>query len=125
MNKCIFHGHVAQDPELRNTTGGTSVLNLRIGVNERYKDKNGETQEQTEWINIVVWGKQAEGLATFLRKGMAVLAETKVRTRSYEKDGEKRYSTEFHADHVEVTTPKSAGTARSDGPALTPPPWGQ
>lgn len=128
MNKVILFGNVGKDPEMRSTSGGTSVLKFSVATSERRQDKSGDWQEFTEWHNVVVWGKRAEGLQTFLAKGMSVLVEGKLRTSSWEdKDtGKKVYRTEVNADDVKVTTKKSEqrdedrGGAKSPKPATRP-----
>jgi single-strand DNA-binding protein len=102
MNKVIVMGNLGQDPELRSTQGGASVMTLSLAINESYIDANKERQQRTEWVRVVVWGKRAEGLARILRKGSTVLVEGALRTSSYEdrKTGEKRYKTEVHASQV-------------------------
>ena len=113
MNKVIVMGNLGQDPELRATQGGTSVLTLSLAINESYLDANKERQQRTEWVRVVVWGKRAEGLSRILHKGSSVLIEGSLRTSSYEdrKSGEKRYKTEVHASEVYL----SGGGASHDG----------
>lgn len=94
LNKALLFGNLGQDPEVKHTADGTAVCNLRIATNESYKDAAGEWQERTEWHNAVCFGRQAEVAGEYLRKGSSVLVEGKLQTRSYEKDGVTRYSTE-------------------------------
>lgn len=114
MNKVIVMGNLGQDPELRATQGGTSVLTLSLAINESYLDANKERQQRTEWVRVVVWGKRGEGLSRILHKGSSVLIEGSLRTTSYEdrKSGEKRYKTEVHASEVYLT---GGGGAQHDG----------
>ena len=79
-----------------------SVLKLRMATNERRKDQSGNWSDHTEWHSVVVFGKRAEALSRLLNKGSRVLVEGKLRTSSWEKDGEKRYRTEVIADDVEL-----------------------
>lgn len=103
VNKVFFGGNLGADPELRVTQSGQSMLKLRIASTESYLDKNRQRQEKTEWMNAVVWGRRGEGLAKFLTKGMQVLIEGQITTRSYEdRDGNKRYMTEIAARNVFV-----------------------
>lgn len=97
MNKTILCGRLGADPELRG-----SVLKLRLATSERRKDKDGNWSDHTEWHAVVVFGKRAEALHRLLRKGSRVLVEGKLRTSSWEKDGQKHYKTEVAADDIEL-----------------------
>jgi len=105
MNQTVLMGNLGADPELRQTEGGP-LLKLRMATTERIKKKD-EWTDHTEWHQITIWGKRAERLAEILEKGMRILVVGRLRTRSYEKDGDKRYSTEIHADSVELCGSKS------------------
>ena len=109
LNKTFLMGNLTADPELRNTQGGTSVLNFRMATNERVKERD-EWKDHTEFHNIVVWGARGEGLAKILTKGSAIVVEGNIRTREWEKDGVKRWTTEIHAREVCL-----AGGARAEG----------
>jgi single-strand DNA-binding protein len=100
LNRVILLGRLGADPELRYTTGGTAVLNMRLATNESFVDRNKELQERTDWHQVVVWGARAEGLSKILMKGACLLIEGGLRTSSYEKDGSKRYKTEIHAREI-------------------------
>jgi len=101
LNKVCCLGNLGQDPELRVTAGGDSVLTLSVGCNESWLDKNRVRQERVEWIRCVVWGRRAEALAKFLRKGDKIFVEGKLQTNSYEdRDGIKRYRTQVVARNV-------------------------
>jgi single-strand DNA-binding protein len=117
MNKAIVAGNLGQDPELRSTQGGTSVLNLRLATNERVK-RGDQWEDHAEWHSVVVFGKRADALSKFLAKGSQVLIEGKLRTRQWEdRDGNKRYTTEVIADDVQVFGKRSrdADPGPSDG----------
>lgn len=104
LNKVMLLGNLGAEPELRQTQNGGAVLKLRLATGERYKDRDGEWKERTEWHNVVVWGKRAEALGRILRKGSSLLVEGSLRTSSYEaQDGSKRYSTEINARNVLLT----------------------
>jgi single-strand DNA-binding protein len=95
INKVILIGNLGKDPELRYTPGGAAVVNFSIATNERWKDKSGQSQERTEWHNIVLWGRLAEIANDYLKKGSSVYIEGRLQTRSWEdRDGNKRYTTE-------------------------------
>lgn len=111
LNRVILLGRLGADPELRYTTGGTAVLNMRLATNESFVDRNKELQERTDWHQVVVWGARAEGLSKILMKGTCLLIEGGIRTSSYEKDGTKRYKTEIHAREVCLAGRRPAATA--------------
>ena len=94
-NKVQLIGNLGNDPELKNLAGGQAMLRLRLATNEKYKAADGEWKETVQWHPIVAWGKQAEALASLVRKGSGLVIEGRLVQRSYEsKEGEKRYSTE-------------------------------
>jgi single-strand DNA-binding protein len=110
-------GHVGSDPELKATNNGTAVCNLSIATNERW-EKDGQKQEKTEWHRVTVWGKTAENVGKFVKKGSTVLVEGKLQTRQWEdKSGQKRYQTEIVAHSVLFLDGRKNGndTQRSNG----------
>lgn len=111
LNRVILLGHLGADPDLRYTATGTAVLNLRMATNESFVDRNKETQERTDWHQVVVWGARAEGLSKILMKGTCLLVEGGLRTSSYEKDGTKRYKTEIHAREICLAGRRPAAVA--------------
>jgi single-strand DNA-binding protein len=115
VNKAILVGRLGKDPETRYTSGGQAVSNFSMATDESYKDRNGEKHEKTEWHKIVVWGKLAEIVQQYAKKGQLVYVEGKLSTREWEKDGVKRYSTEITANVFRML-----GGKRGDGaPAHT------
>jgi len=103
VNKVILIGNLGKDPELRYTPGGAAVVNFPIATNERWKDKNGQPQERTEWHNIVLWGRLAEVANDYLKKGSSVYIEGRLQTRSWEdRDGNKRYTTEVVGNQMQL-----------------------
>ena len=95
INKVILLGNVGLDPELKFGANGSAVLRLRLATSDRWKDKqSGEQKEATEWHTVVFFGPRAEGLAKHITKGSGAYIEGSLRTRSWEKDGVKRYTTE-------------------------------
>lgn len=109
MNRVLIWGNIGRDPELKMTNGGTPVLVFSVATSERRKDsRSGEYKDETEWHNVTVFGKRAEGLGSFLSKGASVLVEGKLRTTSWDDktSGQKRYKTEIVADEVKVTSKK-------------------
>tara|TARA_R110002167_G_scaffold85247_2_gene231333 strand:- start:1294 stop:1728 length:435 start_codon:yes stop_codon:yes gene_type:complete len=100
VNKVFLIGNLGADPELRQA-GASQVCNFRIATSETWKGKDGEQKERTEWHRIVVWNKQGENCAQYLKKGRPCHVEGKLQTREWEdKDGNKRYTTEIVADRV-------------------------
>jgi len=100
LNQVLIMGFLGADPELRMAAGGNAILKMRVATNESWLDKEGKWQERTEWHRVAVFGKRAETLAKFLRKGMCVTISGQNRTSSYEKEGQKHYSTEIVAYQV-------------------------
>lgn len=101
LNSARIIGYVGQDPEVRYTQGGQAVSNFSVATSEKWKDRDGKIQERTEWHRIVVWGKQAESCAEYLRKGRQVYVDGRIQTREWEdKDDNKRYTTEIVAMRV-------------------------
>jgi single-strand DNA-binding protein len=96
VNKVILIGNLGADPELRYTSGGQAVCDLRLATNESWTDKSGQKQERTEWHRVVMWGKPAEICKQYLTKGQKLYVEGRLQTRSWDdKEGNKRYSTEI------------------------------
>jgi single-strand DNA-binding protein len=100
LNRVMLLGNLGADPELRVTPGGQAILKLRLATNESYLDRNNVRQERTEWHRVTVWGRRGEALAKILQKGDSLFVEGRLQTSSYEKNGEKRYSTEVVANNV-------------------------
>jgi single-strand DNA-binding protein len=101
VNKVILVGNLGRDAELRYTPGGSPVSTLNLATTESWKDNNGQKQERTEWHRVVVWGKPAEALNDYLRKGRQIYVEGRLQTRQWDdKDGNKRYTTEIRAVQV-------------------------
>jgi single-strand DNA-binding protein len=100
LNRATIIGRLGFDPEMKVTPQGSSVCTLKIATNERYKDKNGEWQETTDWHTVVLWDRLADIAGQYLRKGNQVYVEGKIRTRTWEKDGITRYFTEIIANNV-------------------------
>ena len=103
VNKVILVGNLGKDPELRYTASGTAVANFSLATTEKYKDRDGNSQEKTEWHNIVVWRQLAEICGKYLTKGKQIYIEGKIQTRSYDdRDGNKRYITEIVVDQMQM-----------------------
>jgi single-strand DNA-binding protein len=110
VNKAILIGNLGKDPVVRHTEAGVAVATFSIATSERYKDKDGNTQERTEWHNIVLWRGLAEVAQKFLKKGDRVYIEGRISNRKYQaQDGSDRYITEIVADQMQMMTPKGSG----------------
>lgn len=110
VNKVILIGNVGADPEVKYLEGGVAVANLRLATTERYRNKNGENVDQTEWHNIVLWRGLAEIVEKYVRKGMRLYIEGRIRTRSWDdQNGNKRYTTEIWADNMQMLSFRQEG----------------
>jgi single-strand DNA-binding protein len=110
LNKTFLFGNLTRDPELKSLPNGTAVTSFSLATNRIYKDAQGAKQEQVEFHNIVIFGRQAETSAQYLKKGQGVMIEGRIQTRSWDDktSGEKKYRTEIIADSVQFG-PKSSG----------------
>ncbi|MCC5942063.1 MAG: single-stranded DNA-binding protein [Balneolaceae bacterium] len=116
LNKAMIIGRLGQDPEVRYTQSNTAVATLNVATSERYKDRNGELQESTEWHRIVAWGRLAEICQEYLKKGSLAYFEGPIQTREWEdKDGQKRYTTEIKALNMQMLDSRGGG-----GPSNSP-----
>lgn len=100
VNKCFFVGNLGRDPELRHTKGGMATLQISLACSFDKKNSEGKYEPQTEWVPIVFWGRDAEYVAKYAAKGRQLHVEGRLQTRTYEKDGTKRYVTEVVANEV-------------------------
>lgn len=115
VNKVILVGRLGKDPEVRNLENGVSVANFTMATSESYKDKTtGDKKEVTEWHNIVLWRGLAEIAAKYLHKGDMIYVEGKLRTRSWEKEGVTRYTTEIVGDNMTMLSTKRDGGSGSE-----------
>lgn len=121
VNKVILVGNVGKDPEVRYLDSGVAVANFPLATSETYTNKNNERVTQTEWHNIVVWRKTAEIVETYVKKGMQLYIEGRIRTRSWEdQDGNKRYTTEVYGDNLQMLGKK--GDNENTAPQTPAPP---
>ena len=101
VNKAILVGNLGQDPEVRSTGSGTPVATLRIATSDRRKDREGNWTDHTEWHTVVVFGRQAENVGRYCRKGKQLFVEGRIQTRKWQdRDGRDRYSTEIVGDTI-------------------------
>jgi single-strand DNA-binding protein len=117
LNKAMIIGRLGADPEVRYTQSNTAVANMSVATSEKYKDRNGEMQESTEWHRVVAWGRLAEICQQYLTRGSLVYFEGPIQTRSWEdKDGNKQYSTEIKAMVMQMLDSRGeGGTSGSSG----------
>jgi single-strand DNA-binding protein len=111
LNKVLLVGRVTADPQLRTTPGGQSVTTIGVATNRVWTDRNNQRQEETEFHNVVLWGRQAEIAGQYLKKGAMVLIEGRMRTRSWtDKTGQQRRTTEVMAERLQLgPRPMGAG----------------
>ncbi len=103
FNKVLLIGNVGKDPEVRHLETGVAVASFTLATTERYKDRSGVMQDQTEWHNIVCWRNLAELSEKYINKGSQIFVEGKIRTRSWnDQTGQKRYTTEIVADNIRL-----------------------
>lgn len=128
LNKAIIAGNLTRDPEMRSLPSGAKVTSFSVATNRVWYDKDKQKQESTDYHNIVVFGRQAETSAQYLKKGSGVLIEGRIQTRSWDgQDGKKQYRTEIVADRVQFGNRASDGSspARDANAAQAPAPQEQ
>jgi single-strand DNA-binding protein len=113
VNKAILIGNLGRDPEIRYTPSGQAVASFTLATSEKWRDKDGQMQERTDWHNIVCWGRQAELANQYLKKGRPVYIEGRIQNRSYDdKEGNKKYISEVVVQRLQFLggKPDDAGT---------------
>ncbi len=116
VNKVILVGHLGRDPELRYTPTNLPVAKFSVATNERYKDKDGNWQDRTEWHNVVCWQRLAEIANEYLKKGNQVYIEGRIQTRSWDdkQTGQKKYMTEIIANDMVLLGGRAEGAAAGE-----------
>lgn len=118
LNQCNFIGRLGRDLEMRSFPSGDQVANGTLAVGSKWKSKDGEAKESTEWIRLVFHGKSAEIAAQYLRKGSQIFVTGEMRTREWEQDGVKRYATEIRVSNFQMLGSKQdGGESRAPAPA--------
>ena len=112
LNKVLLIGNITRDPELKALPSGTKVVNFSIATNRVWKDKDGSKKEEASFHNIVGFGKQAETIAQYVKKGQTLYVEGRLVTRTWEKDGKKVYKTEIVLENFQFG-PKPSGTTET------------
>jgi len=115
FNRVILIGNLGADCELRHTQSGTSVCSFRMATTEKFKDRDGNAKETTEWHSCVLWGKRAEALSRYLSKGTRLAVEGSLTTRSWEDNGQKRYRTEIKVSDVKLLGGGGGGSSGRGG----------
>ena len=118
LNKVMLIGNVGRDPEIRyiDNSGNAKVASFTLATTERYRDRNGEMKENTEWHNIVAWRNSADIVERFVKKGTQLYIEGRIRTRSWDdQSGNKRYTTEILADNLQLLGRKADNPASQGG----------
>lgn len=117
LNKCMLIGHLGRDPELRYMPDGNAVANYSVATTRKWKTKDGEIKEETEWHRVVAYGRQAEVAGEYLKKGSLVFVEGRLRTRKWQdKEGVDRYTTEIMSDQMTMLDRKPQGGRREEEP---------
>lgn len=115
LNKAILIGHLGRDPEVRSMQNGNKVANLSLATTERWKSKEGERKEKTEWHRVSVFGNLAEIAEKYLKKGSKIYVEGQIQTRKWtDKDGAEKYSTEIVLQGFNSTLTMLDGKSQSD-----------
>lgn len=110
LNKVMIIGNLGRDPEMRFTANGQAVTNFSVACNRRYTTREGEQREETEWVRVVCWGRQAEVAGQYLQKGSQVYVEGRLQTRSWEdQQGQTRYMTEVVANNFQFLGSRGGG----------------
>ena len=127
VNKVILVGNCGRDPEMRYTPSGDAVANISLATSERYKDRaTGENKETTEWHRIVFFGKLAEIVGEYVRKGTAMYVEGKIRTRKWtdQNSGQDRYTTEIVGDTMKMLGGRNSAGQQAETFSRNEPPMG-
>ncbi len=112
VNKVILVGNLGKDPEMRYLPSGEAVANLSLATTDKYKDRNGDMQEATEWHRVSFFGRQAEVCGQYLKKGSQIYVEGSIRTRKWQdQSGQDRYSTEIRGDRMQMLGGRGGGDA--------------
>lgn len=114
LNKVMLIGNLTRDPEMKSLPSGIKVTNFSLATNRVWKDKDGSKKESTEYHNVVSFGRQAEIIAQYMKKGSNIMVEGRLQTRSWESDGKKNYRTEIIADSVQFGARSSGGSFGGD-----------
>src|SRR5664279_2275349 len=126
LNKVMLIGNLGKDPEVRYTASGTAVASFSLATSDKFKNKNGEWEEKTEWHNVTLWARLAEIAGEYLAKGKTIYIEGRLQTRKWQdRDGKDRFTTEIVGEKMQMLSKKD-GNGHAEGGAPnhenTPPP---
>ena len=116
LNRVTLIGNCGAEPQIKTFASGNKVAQITLATSERYKDRNGEQKEETEWHSVQAFGKLADVVERFVHKGSLLYLDGKIRTRSYEADGRTVYRTEILADHIQMLDRREQGNHPALGP---------
>lgn len=117
INKVVITGNLTRDAEVRTTSGGTTVSNIGVAVNDRVRNSStGEWEDYANFINCVIFGKRAEGISPYLKKGMKVAIEGRLRYSAWETEGQKRNKIEVIVDEIELMSSRQGGSGTQATP---------
>ena len=115
LNKVLLIGNVGKEPDIRHLEGGSSVATITLATNERFKDRNGESKEVTEWHTIIAWGQLADLARNYIHKGTQIFVEGAIRTRTWDdQTGNKHYATEIRATAIQLLGRRNEGPTQMD-----------
>ncbi|MBB5346445.1 single-stranded DNA-binding protein [Desulfoprunum benzoelyticum] len=124
LNKVMLIGNLGKDPEIRYTQAGTAVATFNVATTERFKGKDGQTQDQTEWHRVVAWARLAEICGEYLHKGSKVYIEGRLQTRKWtDQNGNDKYTTEIVAREMKMLSPRGGTDQDSYGGGYQEPPF--
>ena len=116
LNKVMIIGNLGRDPEMRFTAGGQALATFSVACNRRYTTRDGEQRDETEWVRVVCWGRQAEIAGQYLQRGSPVYVEGRLQTRSWEdQQGQTRYMTEVVAQNFQMLGSRGGGAGGDGG----------
>ena len=119
--RVMLIGNVGKDPEIKDLDGGKKVVKFSMAMSDSWKDKSGEKQESTEWVNVVAWDKLAEIIGEYVKKGKKIYIEGKMKTRKYDKDGVTHYATEVVADKMIMLDSAGSKAVTTEAPVADAP----
>ena len=115
LNKVLLIGNVGKEPDIRHLEGGSSVATITLATNERFKDRNGESKEVTEWHTVIAWGQLADLARNYIHKGTQIFVEGAIRTRTWDdQSGNKHYATEIRATAIQLLGRRNEGPVQMD-----------
>jgi single-strand DNA-binding protein len=115
LNKVFLYGNLTRDPEVKALPSGQNVVNFSVATNRVYKDRDGAKKEQVEYHNVVAFGRQADLIGQYMKKGRPILVEGRLQTRSWDKDGAKQYRTEIIVENFQFGAGGGQGGGDNDG----------